>query len=207
MACLSNRWAAGLILLAVLSLSACAASRTLYVYPRYSGQPTGRVAGTPSIGLQSFADRRLEKADYVGMRYLGGGRRETYVTGSGSLAGDLTAMVKAYAGAKGYHVRDVSGWEYAPEDVAALGQGLRYVVGGEVTALEVDAVRRFGRSEMVLTLEVVFYVGDVAAKSVTRRPVKARIERTDPVFDARRLEHHLNAALAETIATGLTELP
>lgn len=207
MACFSNRWAAALIILAVLGLSACAVSRTLYVYPRYAGQPTTRVAGTPALGLQAFEDRRLEKADYVGMRYLGGGRRETYVTGSGSLAGDLTAMVKAYAGARGYHVRDVAGWDFAPEDVAALGQGLRYVVGGEITALNADAVRRFGRSEVVLTVEVVFYVGDVAAKTVTRRPVKARIERTEPVFDARRLEHHLNAALAETIATGLTELP
>lgn len=202
-----NRWALALTILLLPGFLACAASRTFYVYPRYSGPPAERVAGMPVVGLQALQDRRLENPDYVGMRFLGGGRRETYLTGSGSLAGDLSAMVRAHAGARGYAVRDVAGWDFAPEGLAALGQGLKYVVGGEIKTLNVDAVQRFGRSEMVLTVEVMFYVGDVAGARVTRRPVRIRIERTDLAFDAPGLERHLNAALAETIATGLKELP
>ncbi|MFO7496321.1 MAG: hypothetical protein R6X05_11895 [Desulfobacterales bacterium] len=202
-----KRWAFALMILLLSCFWACAGSRTFYVTPRYSGQPAERVAGMPVVGMQALTDRRLEKPDYLGMRFLGRGRRETYLTGTGSLAGDLSAMLQAYAGARGYAIRDVAGWDFAPEALAALGSGLQYVVGGEIKTLNADAVRRLGRSELVLTVEVVFYVGDVAAARVTRRPVKMRIERIEAVFDAPRLERHLNAVLAETIATGLQELP
>jgi hypothetical protein len=207
MARFPKRCRLALAALLLLVCWSCAASRTFYVTPRYSGHPGERVAGMPVVGLQTFTDRRLEQPDYVGMRFLGGGQREIYLSRTGSLAGDLSAMVRAHVSARGYAVRDVTGWDFAPEALAALGQGLNYVVGGEITALDVDAVRRLGRSEMVLTVEVVFRVGDVAAARVIRRPVRMRVERTEAVWDAARLERHLNAALVETITTGLQDLP
>ena len=103
-------------------------------------------------------------------------------------------------------MKSVSGWDFSPEALKHIGKGLKYIVGGDIVKLRCDATKRVGRTNMVLEIKIITYVGTVESGSVKKRPFEIKLTRTDPTFGSESLEKFINEALAKIIANTLADL-
>ena len=189
-------------------LGACTTPITHPVQMGYSGH-VGLAAQQPvAVGIQTFRDQRTEADRYViGYRQLGRGEQERYVSSPDDIARSVTRMTGELIRQKGGMPGVLKDWDYSPEQMLALSDAFDIFVGGEIQELRCDAEKRLMHTRMVLTLDIVVYVGKVREGIVHRRPVRMRNERVAATFGPRELERFLNDMVSEALETGCRDIP
>jgi len=192
-----------------LSIVGCAATQSPYpIHLQYLAElitaPPSR-ATSMTIGLQAFENLSPEQST-LGKRERGR-ITEVYVSRPNPIAEAFTEATKDFLTHKAYTLRSISGWDYKPEALSAVGAELDIVVAGQIRRLYCKAEKKFARTNMILDADVDFVIGDVKKMQVITRPVKIRLERTDIFFDAQKLERFMNETLADLLQTGLEPLP
>jgi hypothetical protein len=196
-----------IILFGLLVAVSCRTPGTYFVGVQYAGEPETSIEGTALIGMQSFLDKReVESKNFIGARIVGNDQKELFLSSQASVADSVTSAFKEYAEKRGFEVKNISGWDYSPEGMKTVDKGLKYVVGGHIEKLRCDATKRVGRTNMVLEIKIISYVGSVETGSVKKRPFEIKLTRTDPTFGAPGLEKFINEALAKIIANTLADL-
>jgi len=196
-----------IVLLGLLVAVSCRTPGTYFIGVKYAGVPETNIQGTALIGMQSFLDKREEeRKNFIGARIVGNDQKELFLSSQASVADSVTSAFKEYAEKRGFKVKSISGWDFSPEGLKKVDKGLKYVVGGHIEKLRCDATKRVGRTNMVLEIKIITYVGGVKAGSVTKRPFEIKLKRTDPTFGALSLEKFVNEALAKIIANTLADL-
>jgi hypothetical protein len=196
-----------IILFGLLVAVSCRTPGTYFVGVKYAGEPETSIEGTALIGMQSFLDKReVESKNFIGARIVGNDQKELFLSSQASVADSVTSAFKEYAEKRGFEVKNISGWDYSPEGMKTVDKGLKYVVGGHIEKLRCDATKRVGRTNMVLEIKIISYVGSVETGSVKKRPFEIKLTRTDPTFGAPGLEKFINEALAKIIANTLADL-
>jgi len=196
-----------IILFGLLIAVSCRTPGTYLVGVKYTGEPETSIEGTALIGMQSFLDKReVESKNFIGARIVGNDQKELFLSSQASVADSVTSAFKEYAEKRKFEVKNISGWDFSPEGMKTVDKGLKYVVGGHIEKLRCDATKRVGRTNMVLEIKIVSYVGSVETGSVRKRPFEIKLTRTDPTFGADGLEKFINEALAKIIANTLADL-
>ena len=196
-----------IILFGLLVAVSCRTPGTYFIGVKYAGDPETSIQGTALIGMQSFLDKREEESkNYIGARIVGKDQKELFLSSPVSVADSVTSAFKEYAEKRGFEVKSISGWDLSPAGLKTVDKGLKYVVGGHIEKLRCDATKRVGRTNMVLEIKIITYVGSVETGSVTKRPFEIKLTRTDPTFGASGLEEFVNEALAKIIANTLADL-
>jgi hypothetical protein len=196
-----------IILFGLLVAVSCRTPGTYFVGVKYAGEPETSIEGTALIGMQFFLDKReVESKNFIGARIVGNDQKELFLSSQASVADSVTSAFKEYAEKRGFEVKNISGWDYSPEGMKTVDKGLKYVVGGHIEKLRCDATKRVGRTNMVLEIKIISYVGSVETGSVKKRPFEIKLTRTDPTFGAPGLEKFINEALAKIIANTLADL-
>ena len=198
------------MLVAVLMglLGACTTPITHPVHMGYSGH-VGLAAQQPvSMGIQAFRDQRTEADHYViGYRQLGSGEQERYVSSPDDVARAVTRITGELIRQKGGMPGVLKDWDYSPEQMLALSDAFDVFVGGEIQQLRCDAEKRLMHTRMVLTLDIVVYVGKVREGVVHRRPVSMRTERAAATFGPRELKGFLNDMVSQALEKGCQDIP
>lgn len=196
-----------LILFGLLVAVSCRTPGTYFIGVKYAGEPETSIQGTALIGMQSFIDKREEESkNFIGARIVGNDQKELFLSSQVSVADSVTSAFKEYAEKRGFDLKSISGWDFSPEGLKTLDKGMKYVVGGYIEKLRCDATKRVGRTNMVLEIKIITYVGSVKTGSVKKRPFEIKLKRTDPTFGAAGLEKFVNEALAKIIANTLADL-
>jgi len=196
-----------IILFGLLIAVSCRTPGTYLVGVKYTGEPETSIEGTALIGMQSFLDKReVESKNFIGARIVGNDQKELFLSSQASVADSVTSAFKEYGEKRKIEVKNISGWDFSPEGMKTVDKGLKYVVGGHIEKLRCDATKRVGRTNMVLEIKIVSYVGSVETGSVKKRPFEIKLTRTDPTFGAPGLEKFINEALAKIIANTLADL-
>ena len=196
-----------IILFGLIVAVSCRTPGTYFVGVKYAGDPETSIQGTARIGMQSFLDQRQEQSqNFIGARVVGNNQKEKFLSSESSVADSVTSAFGEYAEKRGFEVNSISGWDFSPEGLKTVGKGLKYVVGGNIEKLRCDATKRVGRTNMVLEIKIITYVGNVESGSVKKRPFAIKLTRTDPTFGPPSLEKFINEALAKIIANTLADL-
>jgi len=197
----------GIILFGLFVAVSCRTPGTYFIGVKYSGEPETSIQGTALIGMQAFLDKREEESkNFIGSRIVGKGKKELFLSSQESVADSITSTFKEFAEKRGFEVKPISGWDFSPEGMKTVEKGFKYVVGGYIEKLRCDATKRVGRTNMVLEIKIITYVGNVETGSVTKRPFEIKLKRTDPAFGAPSLERFVNEALAKIITNTLADL-
>lgn len=196
-----------IILFGLLATVSCRTPGTYFVGVKYVGEPETSIQGSAQIGIQTFLDQRQEESqNFIGARIVGNDQKELFLSNQTSVADSVTSAFKEYAGKRGFEVKSISEWDFSPGDLKNKGQGLKYILGGNIEKLRCDATKRVGRTNMVLEIKITTYVGSVESGSVKKRPFELKLTRTDPTFGSQSLEKFINEALAKIIANTLADL-
>ncbi|NNL42796.1 MAG: hypothetical protein HKO79_09925 [Desulfobacterales bacterium] len=196
-----------IMLFELLVMVSCRTPGTYFVGVKYAGEPETLIQGSAQIGIQPFLDERQEESkNFIGSRIVGNDQKELFLSNQASVADSVTSAFEDYAGKRGFEVKSVSAWDFSPEDLKNKGKGLKYILGGNIDKLRCDATKRVGRTNMVLEIKIITYVGTVESGSVKKRPFEIKLTRTDPTFGSQSLEKFINEALAKIIANTLADL-
>ena len=196
-----------IILFGLFIAVSCRTPGTYFVGVKYAGEPETSIKGSASMGIQSFLDKReVESKNFIGARIVGNDQKELFLSSQASVADSVTSAFKEYAEKRGFEVKNISGWDLSPEGLIIVDKGLKYVVSGHIEKLRCDATKRVGRTNMVLQIKIISYVGSVETGSVKKRPFEIKLTRTDPTFGAPGLEKFINESLAKIIANTLADL-
>lgn len=190
------------IIVLFLAISGCTAAGPKYVDLYYTGKAVDNKSG--KIGIAEFSDSRMgADPGYVGTRYIGKSKKETYLAFGDDLALSVTGICKSYLQDTGFTCLSVPAWEYTPEGAKAAGQRFDLLVGGEIKKLDCFAVKKIGFTSMTLDIEVVFYIGDPVGGTLRTVPFKLTLERNEVTFSEEKLEKFLNESLLEIIQQAL----
>ncbi len=198
------------ILLATLIAlwGACTTPITHPVPMGYSGHAGLAVQQPVTVGIQAFGDQRAEADRYVvGYRQLGRGGQERYVSSPDDIARSVTRMTGELIRQKGGMPGVLKDWDYSPEQMLALSDAFDVVVGGEIRQLRCDAEKRLMHTRMVLTLDMVVYVGKTREGVVHRRPVSMRTERVAATFGPGELTRFLNDMVSQALEKACQDIP
>lgn len=196
-----------IILCGILAVVSCRTPGTYFVGVKYTGDPGSSIQGTALIGLQPFLDQReVESKNFIGARVVGKDQKELFLSSRTSVADSVSSAFAEYAGKRGFEVKSISGWDFSPEGLKTMGKGLKYILGGHIEKLRCDATKRVGRTNMVLEIKIITYLGSVETGSVKKKPFQIKLTRTDPTFGAPGLEKFINEALAKIISNTLADL-
>jgi len=189
-------------------LAACASPITYPVRITYTGE-SARTATAPAVvGLQLFQDERGMKDLYqIGTRAIGRGQQERYVSSPENVAVAVSDAAAALLQRKGLKVDQLKDWDLTPESMERLAGDRQYLLAGKIRTLRCDATRRLMHTNMQIEIELVLYIGRVAAGAVDRRPIDIRMERVAPKFGPEELGRFLNDSLSQLLEKGLADLP
>ena len=189
-------------------LGACTTPITHPVQMGYNGHVGLATQQPVVVGIQTFRDQRTEADRYViGYRQLGRGEQERYVSSPDDIARSVTRMTGELIRQKGGMPGVLKDWDYSPEQMLALSDAFDVFVGGEIQQLQCDAEKRLMHTRMVLTLDIVVYVGKVREGVVHRRPVRMRTERVAATFGPRELTQFLNDMVSQALEKGCQDIP
>lgn len=190
------------ISLMFFAISGCTSSGPKYVDLYYTGEADGSRSG--EIGIAVFGDsRETVEAGYIGTRYLGKEKKETFLAFGDDLALSVTGICKSYLQDAGYSCMSVPPWEYTPDGATAAGQRFDYLVGGEIKKLDCFAVKKIGFTSMTLEIEIIFHIGDPGSGILRTTPIKMTLERNEVTFSEEKLQNFLNESLLEIVQKAL----
>lgn len=200
------KWLLSAVLVALLG--ACTTPITHPVQMGYNGHAGLAVQQPVTVGIQAFDDQRSVADHYViGYRQLRRGEQERYVSSPDDIARSVTRMTGELIRQKGGMPGVLKDWDYSPEQMLALSDAFDVFVGGEIQHLRCDAEKRLMHTRMVLTLDIVVYVGKVREGIVHRRPVSMRTERVVATFGPGELGRFLNDMLSQALEKACQDIP
>jgi len=195
------------ILFGLFAAFSCIKAGTYFVSLNYAGEPETYIQGSHFMGIQPFLDQREdENKNLIGTRVIGKDQKELFLSRAGSVADSVTSAFEEFAKKRGFKAQSISGWDFTPEGMKIAGKGLKYVVGGLIEKLRCNATKRVGRTNMVLEVKIVTYVGNVETGMVKKHPIEIKLTRTDPTFGASSLEKFTNEALTKIITDTIGHL-
>jgi len=201
-----TKWLFSAALIALLA--ACTTPITHPVQMGYSGHAGLAVQQPVTVGIQVFDDPRTQADHFViGYRQLGRGEQERYVSSPDDIARSVTRMTGELIRQKGGMPGVLKDWDYSPEQMLGLSDAFDVFVGGEIRQLRCDAEKRLMHTRMVLTLDMVVYVGKAREGVVHRRPVSMRTERVTATFGPGELTRFLNDMVSQALEKTCQDIP
>ncbi len=190
----------------------CAVSGPKFIDIRYPGTDEAVLSETMApgkiqpgkIGIALFEDRRKDMDEgYVGYRLLLDKSQETYFVQGMDLADTLTKIVHTYSSQKEWSPSFISPWDLTPEGTTAAVKGYQRILSGTINQFECRANKKAGRTDMILDIDLTFYLGSSDKPGLSVIPTTLTLERTELTFTREKLENFVNQALEEVIQKAL----
>jgi len=184
--------------LLVSSLGGCAVPGPKFVDLAYvkhhSPTQTGRV------GISQFKDNRQNtEKGYVGQRILNDKSQETYRVRGQNLSAALTELTRVYLEKTGFAVTPIPPWPLSLEGMAQAPEGFIHILSADINTFECRAQKKGVYTNMVLEMNLTFYLGDTPSKKLSTIPVSLSLERTEMTFTEDKLEQFINQAFEEIV--------
>ena len=196
------------VLAAITGLIACAAPITYPVRITYTGQAPIATEDIGRAGLQVMQDERAGQDVYrLGRRKVGTGAFERYVSAPDNVALSISDALAELLQRKGLQVKQIKGWDFSPEDMLARAGDNDYLIGGVIRKFNCEAEKGLMHTRMIMEIELELQIGRVGLKTVDRRPVDIRMERTEPTFGPDKFQYFMNDMLAQVLEKGLKDVP
>ncbi len=203
-----NRFMLLAVLAAIVSLMACAAPITYPVRITYTGQAPIATEDIGRAALQVLQDERDSQDAYrLGRRKVGTGAFERYVSAPENVALSISDALAELLQRKGLQVRQIKGWDFSPENMLARAGDNDFLIGGVIRKFNCEAEKGLMHTRMIMEIELELQIGRVGLKTVDRRPVDIRMERTEPTFGADKFQYFMNDMLAQVLEKGLKDVP
>ncbi len=203
-----NRFMLLAVLAAIVSLMACAAPITYPVRITYTGQAPIATEDIGRAALQVLQDERDSQDAYrLGRRKVGTGAFERYVSAPENVALSISDALAELLQRKGLQVRQIKGWDFSPEDMLTRAGDNDFLIGGVIRKFNCEAEKGLMHTRMIMEIELELQIGRVGLKTVDRRPVDIRMERTEPTFGADKFQYFMNDMLAQVLEKGLKDVP
>jgi len=187
-----------LVLIFVLSLVSCAASKTYWLNLRADSivqkSPTTKL----TIGVLPFQDNRPPSAR-VGQRTLSNGKEEPIRLKSTFPTQDITSILLQLLKARNIHAVELTGWEAAPGNLKDLPEEVDIAIAGYVDALEVKASSYTFKTEIRYLVKLSAKVGFKAQGNVSTKTVESRPEQSVVRFKREEVEKTLNETLTSAL--------
>ena len=191
------------LLMAALVLTGCAAPGPKYLDLSYPSAMTVPERNQ-SVGLSRFADKRVEKArGYVGFRDLPGGGQESFAVTDQNLAGTLTRLSRSYLEQHGFSVALIPGRPVSLRRLSQSPDHLTHTLAADINRFECTAEKKGVMTDMILVIDLTFYLGTPDKKQLTTIPIVLTLTRTEWHFSRKKLETFINESLAEILAKAL----
>jgi hypothetical protein len=179
-------------------LISCATPGQKYIDIAFQGDTSAAKTGT--IGIAPFMDKRSDMdPGYVGYRILMDNSQETYFVNGMNLSETLKRTVTDYFSDMGYTVSPIDPWDAHPAGVKQAPQEFQQVLSGQINQFECRARKKGPATEMVLDIDLTFYLGIIETSAVKTIPVSLTLERTELSFSLEKLEQFINQSLAEVM--------
>jgi hypothetical protein len=187
-----------LILICCLGSMGCATPGPKYVDLAYEKHHSPTQTG--KFGIAPFKDNRKKLGQgVVGYRILTDQTQETYMVRGKNLSATLTELTRVYLEKTGFVVTPVPPWPHTLKGMAQAPLGLAHILSADINAFDCKAQKKGALTNMVLEIDLTFYLGDIQSKRLSTIPVSLTIERTELIFDPEKLAQFINQALEEII--------
>jgi hypothetical protein len=185
----------------IIIFSGCALPGHQFININYLGNHEKIHSGT--IGVADFSDLRAGMGQgYVGYRVLLDKSQETYMVQGLNLADTLKTAVMHYYDQNGFTTTSIEPWDLTPDGVKKASKGFNKILTGKINKFECRAKKRGGRTDMILDINLILYLG-IADNTLKTIPVSFILERTEFTFNQKKLEQFINQALGEIIQKAL----
>ena len=159
---------------------------------------------TGRIGIAPFQDKRTDMGQgYIGYRILLDNSQETYLIKGLNLANTLTGIIGIYFEKNGFITTPVDPWDLTPEGAIKASKGFKQIVTGTINRFECRAKKKGPATNMILDIDLTFYLGTADKKALKTIPVSFTLERTQLTFTQEKLEQFVSQALEEIIQKAL----
>ena len=193
-----------LILLAVMGLFfwGCATPGQKFIDITSIGDHEQTQSGT--MGLAPFQDRRVPMGQgYVGFRMLMDNSQETYFVKGLNLSDALTQTIGIYLEKKGFTPVLIDSWKPTVADLETASKGFEQILTGQINLFECRAQKKGPATDMVLDIDLTFYLGRTQPHALKTIPVSLTLERTEFTFTREKMEKFVNQALEDVIEKAL----
>ena len=155
---------------------------------------------TGDVGIASFKDNRQKLGKgVVGYRILNDQSQETYMVRGKDLSVTLTELTRVYLEKTGFIVSPIPPWSPTLTGIAQAPEGLSHILSADINAFECKAEKKGALTQMVLHIDLTFYMGNIQSKQLSTIPVSLTLERTELIFSPDKLAQFLNQAFEEII--------
>ena len=83
--------------------------------------------------------------------------------------------------------------------MAQAPNGLSHILSADINAFDCKAQKRGALTEMLLHMNLTFYLGDIQSKRLSTIPVSLTLERTELIFGPGKLAQFINQAFEEIV--------
>ena len=187
------------LVVALLSLSACAEKGPLLLEGVKYQAPEGTVTGTAKVvvGVSPFKDERGKTSSILGKRTIGDSVENDLVV-QGTVADIVTAGLKDALKARGIIVKDAPAWDLSAETIKA--DGMSILIGGEIKALWIDVVSQPLNVKTSAEVQLRVVAADGAEKKIFRTLVlNSKVGRQDVAFSFDTTAGTLSEALSSAL--------
>ena len=183
----------------------CATPGPKYIDLAYTGSPDSAEGPPASVGISRFADARsLGAKGGIGHRTLNDSSKEIFLVRGLDLAVTLTDATQTFLERKGFKVNQAAKWSPTLEGLSAAPARTDYLLTARINTFQCIASKKGAVTEMALEVDLDFFLGQPAGKTLTTIPVNLTLTRKDINFTQNKLESFFNDALAEALEKALT---
>lgn len=155
---------------------------------------------TGQVGIAQFKDNREKLGKgVVGYRILTDKTQETYMVRGKNLSATLTELTRVYLEKTGFIVSPIPSWLPTLTGMAQAPGGLSHILSADINAFDCKAEKRGALTHLVLSMDLIFYLGDIQSKRLSTIPVSLTLEKTELAFDSNKLAQFINQAFEEII--------
>jgi hypothetical protein len=166
---------------------------------------THDLADQGKIGIIGFKDKRLEmEKGYVGHRILVDKSQETYLVRGLNLASTLTGLSRTYLEKKSYSTTQIPALPLTLAGMDQAPKGIAYILSADINKFECRAQKKGATTDMVMEIDLTFFLGNIQGKKLSTIPVALTLERTELTFTAKKLEKFINQAFKEILEKALS---
>lgn len=156
-----------------------------------------------TVGIEPFTDNRKGTGPgYVGHRILLDNDQETFFVQGLDVGKSVTKVTRGYFKNCGFKTVDIE-FDHTPEGVRKAPADVQYLVAGRINALECAAVKRTGRTDVTIDIDLTLFLGDRKNNTLQTIPVALKLERVEVSFDRDKVETLLNETLEEVLLKAL----
>ena len=183
-------------------LAGCASPGPKMISLAYTGTP--EPAPSATLALARFTDKRPDVArGEIGYRVLNDKSRQTFLVQGLDLSTALTDLTQSYLEKKGIFVSPVADFPHDIEGLAAAKTDADRLLTADINAFALTAEKNGAVTQMVLKVDITFFLGKKSAKRLTTIPAVLTLERTEVNFTVEKVQTFFNQALAEVLEKAL----